>query len=122
MAHDTETQTDVALKVMALGCWGENEAKRQEQIIETVPDTSHIMTCLRMFFLPRDSLHHRVLVFPLMGPCVDTLRLESIPVASRMSAARQLLEALNSLHSAGFVHRGSHLLLGSSKAYTYRLE
>jgi serine/threonine protein kinase len=29
-----------------------------------------------------------------------------MPMATRMSAAKQLLEALESLHKAGIVHRG----------------
>lgn len=41
-----------------------------------------------------------------MGPCVHPVELEKVPMASRMSAARQLLEGLENLHKAGIVHRG----------------
>ncbi|KAF7626293.1 hypothetical protein AFLA_013687 [Aspergillus flavus NRRL3357] len=35
-----------------------------------------------------------VLVFPLMGPCLNWVILRDMPMATRMSAARQLLEAV----------------------------
>lgn len=82
-----------------------------EKIIQDVQDTSHLVTLLDTFLLPRpagDNRQHRVLVFPFMGPCLCSLVLKkmSIPMATRMYAARQLLEALENLHKAGIVHRG----------------
>ena len=111
MAHDLQEKRDVALKVMCLGDWAEAEACIQDRIIQDVQDTSHLVTLLDTFLLPRpagNNRHHRVLVFPLMGPCLCSLMLKkmSIPMATRMSAARQLLEALENLHKAGIVHRG----------------
>ena len=41
-----------------------------------------------------------------MGPFIDPLTLEKIPMATRMSAARQLLESIANLHQAGIIHRG----------------
>ncbi|PYI03273.1 kinase-like protein [Aspergillus sclerotiicarbonarius CBS 121057] len=105
MAHDLQAQKDVALKVMALGEWGGNDIRIQDEIIQTVPDTSHLVIYRESFFIPGDHGHHRVLVFPLMGPCIDRFILHRMPVATRMSAARQLLEALENLHQAGIVHR-----------------
>ncbi|GKZ35441.1 hypothetical protein AbraIFM66950_006071 [Aspergillus brasiliensis] len=105
MAHDLQQKKDVALKVMALGEWAENEIRMQDEIIQHIQDTSHLVTYLDAFVLPRDNDHHQVLVFPLMGPCVDPVLLLKMPVTTRMSAARKLLEALEKLHRAGIVHR-----------------
>ncbi|KAJ6016791.1 hypothetical protein N7451_000170 [Penicillium sp. IBT 35674x] len=107
MAHDLHEVKDVALKVLSLGEWGENELRMQHEILQNVKDTSHIATILTTFLLPTDvkSIQHRVLVFPLLGPYCDFGKHQDIPMASRMSAARQLLEALKSLHEAGIIHR-----------------
>ncbi|KAL4963728.1 kinase-like domain-containing protein, partial [Aspergillus stella-maris] len=40
-----------------------------------------------------------------MGPCFDRYTIKKIPRATRMSAARQLLRALENLHNARIVHR-----------------
>lgn len=111
MAHDLQEKRDVALEVMCLGDWAETEACMLEKIIQDVQDTSHLVTLLDTFFLSRPAggdRQHRVLVFPLMGPCLcsHVIRKMSIPMATRLSAARRLLEALENLHSAGIVHRG----------------
>lgn len=56
--------------------------------------------------------HHRVLVLPLAGPGLDSLsvtpeiRVTDRPIQYRMSAAKQLLGAVNALHQAGLVHSG----------------
>ncbi|KAI9925260.1 hypothetical protein ASPWEDRAFT_176916 [Aspergillus wentii DTO 134E9] len=106
MAYDLQDKRDVALKVMALGKWGDNETRIQDEIIKTVRDTSRLVTYTATFFLPRDDKsYHRVLVFPMKGPSICTLSLKKTPIASRMSAARQLLETVASLHEAGIIHR-----------------
>ncbi|CAG8211573.1 unnamed protein product [Penicillium olsonii] len=106
MAFDLQDKKDVALKVMALGKWGDNETRIQDEIIETVQNTSGLVIYTETFFLRRDDeSEHRVLVFPVKGPSISTLSLKRIPVASRMSAARQLLETVASLHEAGIIHR-----------------
>ena len=72
MAHDLQEKRDVALEVMCLGDWAETEACMLEKIIQDVQDTSHLVTLLDTFFLSRPAggdRQHRVLVFPLMGPC-----------------------------------------------------
>lgn len=58
---------------------------------------------LRTFLLPGNEPRHRVLVYPLMSPCIDSILLRKISMASRMSAARQLLKALEQLHKAEIV-------------------
>ncbi|OJJ30902.1 hypothetical protein ASPWEDRAFT_62274 [Aspergillus wentii DTO 134E9] len=47
----------------------------------------------------------RKIKFPLKGPCLYPVILETMPMATRMSAAQQLLKALENLHNAGIVHR-----------------
>ncbi len=42
MAFDLQDKRDVALKVMALGKWGDNETRIQDEIIKTVQDTSRL--------------------------------------------------------------------------------
>lgn len=106
MAHDLQDKRDVALKVMALGEWSENELYMQDEIIQNIQDTSHLVTYLATFLIPGNNCHHRVLVFPVMGPCLNTYMLREISVATRMAAARQLLEAVENLHKAEIVHRG----------------
>jgi serine/threonine protein kinase len=61
---------------------------------------------LATFLLPGIKCHHRVLVLLLRGPCMEFHHRNRIPLASRISAAKQLLIALGSLHKAGIIHRG----------------
>lgn len=95
----------MALKVAALG-WGNNELRIQGEIIQKVDDTSHFVTYLATFLLSGNGRHHRVLVIPLIGPRLDPILVEKMSIVTRMSAAWQSLEALESLHKAGIVHRG----------------
>ncbi|EEH22255.2 CMGC protein kinase [Paracoccidioides brasiliensis Pb03] len=105
MAHDLQDKRDVALKVMSSGEWEKNEIRMQDEILQNVQDTSHLVTYLATFLLPGNNCHHRVLVFPLLGPCLYPIILRKMSMATRMSAAKQLLEALENLHKAGIVHR-----------------
>ncbi|KAJ5457233.1 hypothetical protein N7530_012507 [Penicillium desertorum] len=106
MAFDLQDKRDVALKVIALGQWADNEIRIQDEILKTVQNTSRLVIYTATFILPRDNKsHHRVLVFPMKGPSISTLSLQTIPAASRMSAARQLLQTVASLHEAGIMHR-----------------
>lgn len=106
MAHDLKRRRDVALKITARNS-GEYEYKMLEEIKCTVKDTSHLVTSIASFILRGKDSDHRVLVFPLRGPSLNSLYgLKGITMATRMSAARQLLEGLANLHEAGLVHRG----------------
>ncbi|KAM5442207.1 hypothetical protein MferCBS31731_002581 [Microsporum ferrugineum] len=105
MAHDLQDKKDVALKVMSLGEWGETEIRMQDEIIQNVQDTSHLVTYLATFILPGNIGYHRVLVLPLMGPPLCYLTMRNMSVGTRMSAAKQLLVALGNLHRAGIIHR-----------------
>lgn len=105
MAHDMLGKRDVALKIMTPGESGEREYEMQRRVIEVVQDTSHLTVYQNTFFLCGSHGNHRVLVLPLQGPNLrDHLRQK--PVATRMSAARQLLQAISQLNDSGIVHGG----------------
>jgi serine/threonine protein kinase len=108
LARNIQEGKDVALKIIIPGHAGEYEYKMQKEILRTVQDTSNLLTYLKTFFLPGQHHNHRVLVFPMRGPsihyCLEQEQM-SLPVATRMSAARQLLKALEQLHNAGIVHQ-----------------
>ncbi|CAG8297543.1 unnamed protein product [Penicillium salamii] len=111
MAFDMKDKTDVALKVMALGEWADNEIRIQDEIIKKVQDASRLVIYTETFLLPRDDGRcHRVLVFPMKGPSICTLSLKRIPMAARVSAARQFLVTVANLHEAGILHRGDSIL------------
>jgi hypothetical protein len=106
MAHDVQYGKDVALKIMIPGEKGEYEYQMQNEILRTVRDTSHLVIHEDSFLLPgHGSNHHRVLVLPLLSPSLG-YRAMQLPVATRVSAAKQLLVALKGLHDVGLVHRG----------------
>ncbi|TVY85935.1 Serine/threonine-protein kinase [Lachnellula willkommii] len=111
MAHDMQHQKDVALKIMIPGEKGEYEYQMQNEIIQNVRDISHLVTHQGSFLLSgqrklgqEGGYYHRVLVLPLLCPSLD-YRGRELPVATRMSAAKQLLVALKGLHDIGLVHR-----------------
>ena len=106
MAHDVQYRKDVALKIMIPGEKGEYEYQMQNEILRTVRDTSHLVTHQGSFLLPGyGGKQHRVLVLPLLSPSLG-YRAIQLPVATRVSAAKQLLVALRGLHDVGLVHRG----------------
>ncbi|KAF8850460.1 kinase domain-containing protein [Acephala macrosclerotiorum] len=105
MAHDVQDRKDVALKIMVPGEKAEYEYQMQNEIIRTVRDTSHLVTLQGSFLLPgHGGNYHRVLVLPLLIPSLG-FRVKKLPVATRVSAAKQLLVALKGLHDVGLVHR-----------------
>ena len=106
MAHDSQERMDVALKIMSPGEAGEDEYQKQSEILRTVSDSSHLVTYRGTFLLPGNGGdRHRVLVLPLLSPSLGS-RAGQLPVATRLSAAKQLLVALKGLHEVGLVHRG----------------
>ncbi|EEQ32722.1 hypothetical protein McanCB56680_005701 [Microsporum canis] len=105
MAHDLKNKKDVALKIVATEAWGEHDYSIQEEIKRAVKDTSHLVIHTATFFLRGKDCNHRVLVFPLRGPTLGSPVGRRTPMRSRMSAAKQLLEALANLHEGGIVHR-----------------
>lgn len=109
MAHDTEEEKDVALKIFSLDGSARNETRIQTEIKKRVQDKSHLVVAMDTFTLPRESIesYHIVHVLPLMGPCVVWEVTNQLSLAVRMSAACQLLNAVAALHKSGIVHRGT---------------
>ncbi|KAL4925637.1 kinase-like domain-containing protein [Aspergillus undulatus] len=79
MAHDLQTKTNVAVKVMSLDGWAENEFKMQDEIVRSVQDTSHLVTYLDKFLVTGETSEHRALVMPLAGRCLETYHVQNIP-------------------------------------------
>ena len=125
MAHDIHKKKDVALKITIPGDVGEHELSMQNEIIRTVQDTSNLLTYEDTFTLHGHKGNHRVLVFPVQGPSLGSC-LKPMSVAARMSAAKQLLNALKCLHNDGIVYRGESTLtycnLGVHANIRYRPE
>ncbi|PNP86551.1 hypothetical protein FNYG_00253 [Fusarium nygamai] len=104
MAYDILAKKDVALKIMTPEESNEHEYKMQTEIARSIQDNSHFILYENTFMLPGSHGGHRVLVLPLQGPNLrDHVRQK--PVAVRMSAAKQLLQAISHLHDCGIVHR-----------------
>lgn len=118
MARHVESHKMVALKIIIpRGVEGsepgaketndleERELEMQQEILRSVADTSHLLTLIDTFSLPSPKGSHTVLVFPVRGP---NLRYDfsPLPVRDRMRAAKQLLQALKSLHEADIIVRG----------------
>ncbi|KAL4958663.1 uncharacterized protein BDV14DRAFT_31854 [Aspergillus stella-maris] len=107
MAHDLQSDQDVALKVMTANGWADNQVRMQDIIRQFVTDQSHLVIYLDKFTLQceKNYFQHLIIVMLLLGPCLGWYTVKKLPMNSRMSAAKQLLETLNNLHNAGIVHR-----------------
>ncbi|KAF2463688.1 kinase-like protein [Lindgomyces ingoldianus] len=93
MAHDIVKKKVFALKITTLA----RDAVDRE-------NTSKLLPSCEAFSLPSPNGHHRVLVFPLRGPSLHSC-FASMSMANRMSAAKQVLQTLKSLHDANIVHQ-----------------
>ena len=105
MAHEIGKKKDVALKIMIPGKVGDHELYMQDEILRLVPNTFNLLTYEATFILRGHHGDHRVLVFPVRGPNLQS-RLRQASMASRMSATYQLLKTLASLHRSEIVHCG----------------
>lgn len=105
MAYDIHDRMSVALKIMTPGEAAEREFSVQDELRRALRDTRHFLLYTNAFLLDGPGMKYRVLVLPLQGPCLRGHVLRA-RVMTRMSAAKQLLQSLKSLHDAGFVHRG----------------
>ncbi|KAJ4307524.1 hypothetical protein N0V84_012673 [Fusarium piperis] len=108
MAYDMAAKIDVALKIMMPGQSAERECRVQDEIVRAVSDTTYLLLRHGSFSLQSPYGHHRVLVFPLQGPNLRDYPRKK-PVATRMSFAVQLLQALKCLHGGGIVHGGTSI-------------
>ena len=72
MAHDITMNKDVALKIMVSGDDAEYELSMQNKIMQTVQDTSRLLTYKDTLVIRGYHGDHRVLVFPVRGPCLDS--------------------------------------------------
>ncbi|KAB8214681.1 kinase-like domain-containing protein [Aspergillus novoparasiticus] len=100
---DINTSSSTVMAPAPQSCKSNDMADFSDFIIRDIQNTSHLLTYLATFLLarPRDSGDHRVLVFPLIGPYLSWKVLHKTSMVTRMSVARQLLEALENLHKAG---------------------
>ncbi|KAI1917904.1 hypothetical protein LOZ61_000016 [Ophidiomyces ophidiicola] len=108
LAHDLKHQNDVAIKVMTSGTSGTSDGHEyhiQSTIRRAVKDTSHLVLFQDVFLLRGENSNHYVLVYPFLGPGLRYHEIAAMSLATRMFAARHLLQGLESLHKAGFVHR-----------------
>lgn len=107
MAHDIVAKIDVALKVTTTlaRCKEDPESAMHNEIRQRVLDTSKLLLSHETFSLPSPNGDHKVLVFPLRGPTLHSC-FPIVSMTDRMSAAKQVLQALESLHVANIVHRG----------------
>lgn len=106
MAHDVQKDKAVALKILVSGKDGKTGFLAQKEANQIFGSASYIVTYCETFQVSgHGDDHHHVLAMPLLGPNLDT-HFRKGPMAARMSAARQLLVALKTLHYAGKVHRG----------------
>lgn len=109
LAHDQQMEEDVALKILcSAGFTAEEEAHLR--VTQRVKDPTRLVLCKDAFNLHRTdgfvTYKHNVLVLPLRGPSLSTILMDIKTTGSyRMSAAKQLLQAVASIHSAGLVHR-----------------
>lgn len=112
LAHDRRDGKDVALKILSSS---ENAAKEyniHKAIKQRVQSRSRLVLFQDHFTLTwvdrsKTERKHHVLVLPLHGPSLLTLLYtNNKPLSERMSAAKQILQAVTSIHSAGLVHRG----------------
>lgn len=112
LAHDRQDGKDVALKILSSTENAAKECKIHEKIKQRAQDCSRLVLSQDHFLLTRmdrdkNERRHHVLVLPLRGPSLLTLlRTNQRPLSDRMSAAKQLLQAVLSIHNAGLVHRG----------------
>ena len=105
MAYDLAEEKDVALKILMLGDSDDREYHMQREIVRAVRDTTYLVVYRSTFFLHSPHGHHRVLVFPLLGPNLRDHPPRE-PPTTRMSFAIQLLQALKNLHDGEIVHGG----------------
>lgn len=126
LAHDRQLRQDVPLKILASAEYAALECDAHLHMAQKIRDRTRVVLCQDHFVLSRTHIivppthvawtnikyssttrKHVVLVLQLRGPSLSTiLRKTMWSLNYRMSAAKQLLQAVLSIHDAGMVHRG----------------
>ncbi|KAI1982371.1 hypothetical protein LOZ53_000078 [Ophidiomyces ophidiicola] len=106
LAQDLKNQRNCAIKIMVSGPFGEHDCQMQTAIRDSVAGISHIVLYEVVFLLRGPQYNHYTFVFPFLGPDVESLVANQLHIVTRMHGAKQLLQVLQSLHKAGFIHRG----------------
>lgn len=120
LAHETKHGKTFALKIMSTG-GGKGSRKRDYRMQKAIKESSigktHLLLYKDTFTLQEPTQAHLALVLPPAGPHLQILG-HKRSIKCRMSAAKQLLEALRSLHQAGIVHGGKFRVAGSLLSIT----
>lgn len=118
LTQDDQSGKAVALKILCSSANADDESKAHIIAAEGVKDRSGLVLYLDKFVLERMDRdvkrRYPILVLPLRGPNLMTLKGTKRPLARRMSAAKHLSQAVASIHSAGLVHRGKRPNYASS--------
>ncbi|KAI1917991.1 hypothetical protein LOZ61_000106 [Ophidiomyces ophidiicola] len=110
LAQDLKNQRNCAIKIMVSGPFGEHDCQMQTAIRDSVAGISHIVLYEVVFLLRGPQYNHYTFVFPFLGPDVESLVANQLHIVTRMHGAKQLLQVLESLHKAGFIHRAARCL------------
>ncbi|KAJ0108644.1 hypothetical protein J7T55_015078 [Diaporthe amygdali] len=106
LARDLKDHTNVALKVLNSLDAASQEYRIHLNIAARAKDCSGIVLGQDTSILQGLRGEHRVLVLPLRGPDFESVLIKSKRlIAVYVSAAKELLQAIISLHNWGLVHR-----------------
>jgi serine/threonine protein kinase len=109
MAHDTILNQDVALNVPTLTSnTVDSELAIHNEIRHRAKDSSKLLLSHHFFSISCPDRRHTVLVLNLRGHKLNST-FSSMSMADRISAVKQVLQALECLYDADFVHRGPFL-------------
>ncbi|KAM0664326.1 hypothetical protein ACQRIU_006909 [Beauveria bassiana] len=107
MARNLKSQKMVALKIGVVGLVSnleDRELEMQREIRDTVKDPSRLVTFLDTFPLAGVKGTHQVMVMPVRGPSLSQYWTD-IPWKTRVTAAKDLLLAVKSIHDANIILR-----------------
>lgn len=105
MAYDLRDHKEVALKIMIPRNKGEREYHFQAETRRALKDWANLNLFQEAFLLKGSQGQYRMLVFSLQGPSLRDYGFQGKAIITRMSAAKQLLQALGRLHEVNIIHR-----------------